>query len=87
MLELAVALQVVLSASEVPEEIAPVHEVNLIGKEESEVGPLAGQCAVDEFFGRTGIAIAVAINLHRIVGMAEGGEESLILVGVFGIDT
>ena len=37
MFELAIALNVVLSSSEIPHKIAPVHEVALIGKEEPDV--------------------------------------------------
>ena len=37
MLQLSIALQVVLASCEVPHEISPVHEVALVGEEESDV--------------------------------------------------
>ena len=37
---LAIALKTVLTAGKVPHEVAPIHEVNLIGHEEIQVGPL-----------------------------------------------
>ena len=40
MLRFAVALYVVLTACEVPHEVAPVHEIALIRQEETEVVPL-----------------------------------------------
>ena len=86
MLEFAVALQVVLSAGEVPQEVTPVHEVHLIGQEEAEVSPLRRKYAVDSFLGRARIAIAIAFDVHRIVRLAEGSEESVLLVGVFGVN-
>ena len=44
-LHLALALQVVLAAHEVPEEITPVHEMQLIRKQEAQILPLRGQIA------------------------------------------
>ena len=47
MLQFAITLQVVLTSCEVPHEIAPVHEVALIGKEESDVLQHCGNFHVD----------------------------------------
>ena len=46
-LQLAVALQVVLSAGEVPHEVAPIHEVALVREEEPEVFHLCGHLHAD----------------------------------------
>ena len=42
MLQFSVALDIVLSTSEVPHEVAPVHEVTLVTQEESDVLQLCG---------------------------------------------
>ena len=52
---LTIALIAVLTAGKVPHEIAPVHEVDLIGYEEVQIVPLRGHLAILEVATRSGI--------------------------------
>ena len=92
MLIFAMALQVVLSSSEIPHEIAPVHEVDLVGEEEADVVPLRGH-----FSGNVVVAFVVAneaegdvVSVHSsepvVVGLCmlravHTGEEHLHFAG------
>ena len=49
MFEFALSLYIVLTAAEVPHEVAPIHEITLIGEEEAQVLPLRGHLHVDQF--------------------------------------
>ncbi len=94
MLGLAVALNVVLAASEVPHEVAPVHEVALVGDEEPQVVNLRGHHDGHRF------ATAVVADLRAIdavhphvvtlamAGVIHAGEEHVlgVLVLVFGVE-
>ena len=92
-LQFSVALDVVLSAGEVPHEVAPVHEVDLRGEEDADVLQLGGH------FHQEGLATAVEGNLSaddasqpRLVGLlvfwtvaVHTRKEHVLSVDVFDI--
>ena len=93
--EFAVALNVVLTAGKVPHEVAPVHEVHLVGEEEAEVVPLRGHFAGEI----VGLTVILAVHFHRFgvntaqpllvkTGMGareHTGEEHFLRRGVDGL--
>ena len=70
--EFAVALNVVLTAGKIPHEVAPVHEVHLVGEEEAEVVPLRGH-----FTGEiVGLTVILAVHFH---GMSAHTAQPLLV--------
>ena len=90
--EFAVALNVILTAGKVPHEVAPVHEIHLVGEEEAEVVPLRRHFAGEI----VGLTVILAVHFHRFgvnaaqpllieTGMEAGehaGEEHFLRRGV-----
>ena len=73
------ALNVVLAAGKVPHEVTPVHEVQLVGKEEAEVFPLRRH--------HHGVALAVGVRTHHGVSL-DAAQPGIILVRILvGIHT
>ena len=94
-LQFAVALHVVLSSGKVPQEVAPVHPVALIGKEEAQILPLCGNLhgAAAPVVRRALVALDASqpalIRLHvaRVAAVHAGEEHILCIDGlVLGAD-
>ena len=49
MFKFTLSLHIVLTPAEVPHEVAPIHEIALIGQEETQVLPLRGHLHIDQF--------------------------------------
>ena len=85
MFRLAVALDVILASGEVPEEIAPVHEVHLVGEEEFQVLPHRRHLhhdVVSALVIRDELALHAADPLAAVVLVA--AEPLLVGIDVFG---
>ena len=88
MLYLAVALDVVLATSEVPQEVAPVHPVELVGEEELDVLPLRGHVHRHHLAAAV-IGHLMTLDVHpvliviRVRAAVHAGEEHVLRVGVF----
>ena len=91
MLQLTVALDIVLTAGEVPHEIAPIHEVDLIGEEEADVLQLRGHlhhnrlsAAVEGHFIALHATHPVFVGLGMTVGI-HAWEEHVLRIDVFDV--
>ena len=75
-LQLATPLQVILTTGKVPHEITPVHEVQLVGEEETEVLQLRRHLYR--------ISLTVRIGAHDVVPL-HAAKPCLVVSGVIGI--
>ena len=90
MLHLTIALDVVLPSHEVPKEIPPIHEIQLIGNEETQVlsscrqVPFLLHSAQFPTFRRRPVAHPVFVGLGMALGV-HAGKEHVFIILVFYI--
>ena len=86
MFQFAVTLQVVLSAGEIPHEVAPIHEIALVGKEETDIFQLGWHLHHDIFATSVvGNFRAVDTTHPRLVSLCmclviHAGEEHVLCI-------